>query len=420
MTHFPDPAPGSHRRWAIFVVGAINFIMSMFYRVSLAVISPSLISDLRFDASQLSDLSAAFFYGFALCQLPLGLAIDRIGARKGLILLGAPAIAGGFVFALGQSYEHLLLGRFLLGIGMGGNLMLVLALLAVWFPLDRFASLGSSLVAIGVVGNLFAATPLALMNGWLGWRSCFIIFTIVNALIIISFILIIRNYPPGYVKRAVKNRNLLQGFKTIARMYGYWAISLGNFVRYGYFVAIQGLWATPFLIYGVGMSQIAAADTLLFLGFGYMIGLPLFGFLSDRIFRSRKKVVVTTFSLSVALTLSIFFWSDHVDSLIIKATFFAMGLLAAPGQISYAHIKELVPSSITAQAMTAVNLFTILGAALMTQVLGLFVQGDMNQLSGVKDFRFIWFAGAALLAIVTVMYSFVPESPVFGRSATKQ
>ncbi len=218
MTHFPDPAPGSHRRWAIFVVGAINFIMSMFYRVSLAVISPSLISDLRFDASQLSDLSAAFFYGFALCQLPLGLAIDRIGARKGLILLGAPAIAGGFVFAFGQSYEHLLLGRFLLGIGMGGNLMLVLALLAVWFPLDRFASLGSSLVAIGVVGNLFAATPLALMNGWLGWRSCFIIFTIVNALIIISFILIIRNYPPGYVKRAVKNRNLLQGFKTIARI----------------------------------------------------------------------------------------------------------------------------------------------------------------------------------------------------------
>lgn len=417
MPSFPDPAPGSSRRWAIFIAGSLNFIVSMFYRVSVAVIAPSLIQDLNLDASQLGDLSAAFFYGFAVCQLPLGLAIDRVGPRITTIFLGLSAVIGGAVFALGSTYNHLLLGRFLLGIGMGGNLMVVLALLSVWFPPDRFASLGSSVVAIGVTGNLFAATPLVLLSSLLGWRTCFLIFVLLDALIITSFVLVIRNHPPGHVRVASKRPNMLEGIAKLVRMYSYWAISMGNFVRYGYFVAIQGLWATPFLIYGLGLSEIDAADVLLFLGFGYMIGLPIFGFISDKILKSRKKVLLFSMTGSIVLTSSICFWPDKVDSWLIYSTFFAMGMLAAPGQISYAHMKELVPSSISAQAMTAVNLFTILGAALITQILGMFPGGDITELSGVKDFRFIWFLGASLLTIISILYWFVPESPVFRKSS---
>lgn len=210
---------------------------------------------------------------------------------------------------------------------------------------------------------------------------------------------------------------MLEGIEKLVRMYSYWAISMGNFVRYGYFVAIQGLWATPFLIYGLGLSEIDAADVLLFLGFGYMIGLPLFGFISDKILKSRKKVLLFSMTGSIVLTSSICFWPDKVDSWLIYSTFFAMGMLAAPGQISYAHMKELVPSSISAQAMTAVNLFTILGAALITQILGMFPGGDITELSGVKDFRFIWFLGASLLTIISILYWFVPESPVFRKSS---
>ena len=415
MPPFHDPAPLSRRRWAIFIFGTLNFIVSMFYRVSVAVISPALIRDFNLDSSHLGNLSASFFYGFAICQLPLGLALDRVGARVSMFFLGCVAATGGIIFALGPSYGYLLLGRFLLGVGLGGNLMIILVLLAVWFPLDRFASLGASVVAIGVLGNLIAATPLALMSELVGWRACFLVFTLFGSLVVISFITVIRDFPPNSIRPAVQGKNLLGGLWKLFRMYGYWAISFGNFVRYGYFVALQGLWATPFLVYGLRLNERAAADALLFLGFGYMLGLPFFGYLSDKVLKSRRGVVVATFLLSAMLTFSVCFWSQRVESWVIFSTFFGMGMLAAPGQISYAHIKELVPPDISAQAMTAMNLFNILGAGLITQILGMFAGGKMTELQNVQDFGFIWVIGAFLLTVAATLYCFVPESPIFGR-----
>ena len=419
MGPFHDPAPHNIRRWVIFCIGTLNFIMSMFCRVSVAVIAPSLTKDLNLDPTQLGDLSASFFYGFALCQLPLGLAIDRVGTRISSVFLGCATLTGGIIFALGSSYEHLLLGRFLLGLGLGGNLMIILVLLSVWFPVDRFASLGATVVAIGVIGNLFAATPLAIMSELVGWRSSFLVFSLVDAIIICSFVLVMRDHPPGHTAIVGSKKGLLDGFKRLFSMYAYWAISFGNFVRYGYFVALQGLWATQFLIYGLRLPQRAAADALLFLGVGYMFGLPFFGYLSDKVLKSRKKVVISTFFFSVILTFSVCFWHQQVRTWVILSTFFGMGMLAAPGQISYAHIKELVPINISAQAMTAMNLFNILGAALITQILGILAGGKITEFRNVSDFNFIWLVGGLLLAIAMTLYCFVPESPIFGSKSKR-
>ena len=148
----------------------------MFYRVSTAVISPALVNDLGLSSGQLSDLSAVFFYAFAVSQIPIGVALDRVGSRITMAFLACAAVSGTLIFAMGQTFAHLLIGRILLGIGMSGNLMVLLALLAAWFPVNRFAFLSGVAVSIGAMGNLLAATPLALLSLWIGWRGSFLAF----------------------------------------------------------------------------------------------------------------------------------------------------------------------------------------------------------------------------------------------------
>ena len=410
MSYFTDPAPGSYRRWAIFVMGSLNFVLSMFYRVSIAVISPALTQDLGLSSAQLGDLSAAFYYSFALSQLPLGLAIDRLGPRISMSFLSVAAVGGALLFAMGKTPGQLILGRVLLGVGMSGNLMVVLALLAAWFPVDRFAFLSGMVVSVGVLGNLLAATPLALLTQTMGWRGSFMAFAAVNAAVVLLFIFVSRDYPPGRVIHARKSSSLLGGLSQLFRMYNYWAISLGNFVRYGYFAALQGLWVGPFLIFGLGLGEIAAANVVLFMGLGYMASLPISGFLSDRVLRSRKKVVLAALLAYCFLTLSILFWTRETDYWVVLATFFGLGFFAAPGQIMYAHIKELVPSSLNAQAMTAVNLFTVLGAAAMTQLLGLLIEGEPSLICSPDGFKVIWHVGVISLAGASLLYWFVPDS----------
>jgi len=198
-------------------------------------------------------------------------------------------------------------------------------------------------------------------------------------------------------------------------MYSYWALGLSGFVRYGYFVALQGLWAGPFLVYGLGLDQISAANAIFCLGLGFMIGLPISGRISDTILHSRKKVALPSFIAFFAITISIIWWDKGTDQLRIYLSFFSLGFFASPGQVVLAHIKELVPADMTARAMTGINLLTTLGGAVFTQILGWLIERDPSRITELAGFRPIWYMGASSLALISVLYAFVPDSSAFHR-----
>ncbi len=387
----------------------------MFYRVSTAVISPFLVRDLGFTNAQLGDLAAVFFYAFALSQIPIGIALDRLGSRITMFFLALAAVGGAVLFALGQTPSDLIIARALLGIGMSGNLMIIYALLAAWFPLDRFAFLGGLLVSIGVAGNLLAATPLTLLTISIGWRTSFLIFAGINAAVVTIFLVVVRDRPDSSAPIGLNTGSAIAGLGHLLRMYSYWAISLSQFVRYGYFAALQSLWVAPFLIYGLGFSEIAASNAIFFLGLGYMISLPLSGWFSDSVLQSRKAVILGTMWGLCLLSGSVIWWTQTVPMWLVMATLFGVGVTAAPGQIMYAHIKELLPPTMVAQAMTAVNMFTVLGAGVMTHILGFVIGREPSNLAGPSDFSLVWYVGVITVGLACFMYSLVPESPAFKR-----
>lgn len=387
----------------------------MFYRVSTAIISPALTNDLGFTNAQLSDLAAVFFYAFALSQLPIGVALDRVGARITMSFLALAAVGGAVLFATGSTPGHLVVARVFLGIGMSGNLMVVLALLAAWFPVNRFAFLSGLVVSIGVFGDLMAATPLALLSLSIGWRTSFLVFAALNAAVVGALLLVMRDHPPGQVPIPSTGQSLIGGLAELAKMYSYWAISLGSFVRYGYSAALRGLWAGPFLMYGLGLGEVAASKALLAMGIGYMVGLPLSGSISDTVLQSRKQVVLGSLVASCFVTISFLWLVPSTPLWYVLLVFFVFGVTSSPGQIMYAHIKELLPPSMIARAITAVNLFTVLGAGVMTQLLGLVIEAEPSRLSGPDGFRSLWYVGTAALVTVSILYSLVPDSEVLKR-----
>jgi MFS family permease len=410
MEMFVDPAPGSRRRWAIFVFGSMNFVISMFYRCSTAVISPALVNDLSMTSTQLSHLSAAFYYAFALAQIPLGVALDRIGPRRTMMFLAAAAVGGAVAFASARSVEHLILARALLGIGMCGNMMVLMTLLAAWFPVNRFAFLSGLAISVGALGNLIAATPLALLTVSIGWRASFLLFAAINAVVVTTFILVAKDSPNGEGADLPKPQSLVTGLSRLIHMYSYWAISMTGFVRYGYYAALQSLWFGPFLITGMSLNEIQAGNALLALGIGYMVGLPFWGRISDKIAKTRKWVVLPTLMFFCLVSASFLLWNQSVPYAVILLTFFVLGFTNAPGQILYAHIKELLPTNMIAQAMTSVNLFTMLGVGAMIHVLGYFLVDDPSKLVDVASFQPLWIVGVIALTIVCALYSQVPDS----------
>lgn len=415
MMNFSEWLGTRHRGWIIFGVGTLGFLISNFYRVSITVTSLDLSHDLHLNTTQLGHLSASFFYAFAFSQIPAGLALDRFGVRRVFLFLSLLGVPGTLLFALAQTFGQALWGRMLMGIGMSCNLMGLLVLLAAWFPANRFATLMGSAVGLGTVGGLLAATPLVVMNRALGWRGSFLLLALVNLGYVLLFLGLIQDRPSGRIQFRPMEKSSLKDLIQVFKFPAYWIISLATFFRYGCFTALQGLWAGPYLVKAIGLSTLQTGNALFMMGVGYMVGLPLFGRISDHWLGSRKKLIYPSLWVMALLILSLAYWPKNFNLAWVYLVFMALGLASAPGQLMYPHIKELVPDQATGTALSGINLFTMLGAAMITQLIGVLVEDKAPGSMGPESFQAAWVLCGAGLTLAGVLYLLVPDTRVSTR-----
>ena len=391
------------------LVSTAGFVLSMFYRASVTVISEDLSLEMGLSPMDLGSLSAAFFYVFAAAQPFMGPALDRIGPRIMMTGLGLVSVAGALVFGLAESEGQLVTARILLGIGMSCNYMGALTLFARWFPPHLFGTLLGLITATGALGMLLATSPLAWLSQALGWRIAFLAVACVNLIQVLLFFLVARDHPPNRKDRITfPKENPFAGLLSLAGTRHFWLISIGSFFRFGSYMALQSLWAGPFLMAGLGFTRMEAGNVLLCLSLGYALGLVAFGRLSDRL-GSRKEVILPGFFGLSALFLSLAFWPPDLPVWFYAALFLLMGLAASAGQMAYAHIKDLVPPHMTATALTGINLFNMLGPAVLLQAGGLLLSESSARTAQAGDFAPIWIVFSASLALSGLGYTLVPR-----------
>ncbi len=405
------------RRWLIFLIACLLFLLSQFYRASVAVITPDLIRDLGMDTRGLSLISAAFFYAFALMQIPISMYLDGIGPRVSMAALSLIAVMGAVMFALGHSLSVLVTGRMLIGIGMACNLMGTLKLITLWFTPRRFATLSTLVFSLGTVGNLIAATPLVLMVQAMGWRNSFLFIAGINLVLTVLFYIIARDRPESSESRDIPKaastqiREILANLRQLFGEKDYWIISLGTFCRYGIFAAVQSLWAAPFLINVIGVSVVSAGNLLLLMSMGMVIGSPFCGWLSDVVLKNRKGIIVSGLIAMGAVLALLTRLSSDTSMTLLCILFFGFGFISSSGGIMYAHIKEQVPAERAGTAMTGINFFTMIGVASFLQGLGNMMQFLHPQESlGNSAFTDAFLFCAVCLWITAFFYMFTVET----------
>ena len=189
-----------------------------------------------------------------------------------------------------------------------------------------------------------------------------------------------------------------------------WLISWSAFIRYGILAAVQGLWAGPYLMDVMGYSPVTAGNLLFLLTLGVVIGNPVSGFLSDRIFKARKGIMVVALA-GLSLTLAgLAFVPVGAPLWLLVAFFSAFGIFAGTGSIPYAHLKELTPPDRSATALTVLNFFAIVGAGVFMQGLGLLMKAlyPASMLSH-EAFVAMFLVCAGAMLVGAVLYAFTRE-----------
>ena len=397
---------------------SLLFFLSQFYRATSAVIASELMRDLSLTAEDLGFLSSIFFYAFALIQIPMGASMDIFGAKRLILFLSSVGIVGAIIFALAHSFPVALIGRALMGVGMACALMGPYKLISIWFPPRAFATTSGFILSIGTLGSIVATAPLAFAVNWIGWRGAFLFIAFIHLVITIWIYSAVKDSPVEYQAGDISDlqnrdwvKGSLDGVLSVLRLPSFWLIALAAFVRYGTYISIAGLWAGPYLEHVYTIPLIERGKILMLFPVGFLLGGPLLGFLSDRVFRNRKSVALLAMGFYTVFFFPLTGFFPTPSLIMIGGIFFFIGFLTSCGNVMYANIKELLPSSISGTAMSAVNFFTMAGAGVFQHVMGVSIdkfslpQGQLPP----EAFSFAFGLCFVAAALGTVVYLFVKE-----------
>ncbi len=262
----------------IFITLSAIYFFSIVHRVGIAVIAVDMMSELNANASLVGLMSSAYFFPYALVQIPVGILLDRIGVRKTIGSLGVIAVIGNIIFAQGTSLEIITFGRVLVGAGVGGFYVSCLKGLTVWYDTGKFATLTGLLTAIGNFGAFFAASPLALISVNIGWRGAYTVIAIGMSIFIALAWLSLKKEKSTV---DMSKRSPRSDLKDVFTNKHFLLVMMIPFLSYGAYISFQGLWAGPYLTTIYGMDTVTVGFFLTFISIGFIISTPLGGYISD-------------------------------------------------------------------------------------------------------------------------------------------
>lgn len=339
----------------IFLV--LAYVLSQFYRAFLAVLSPVLATDIGAGADDLAMASGLWFAVFAAMQIPVGWALDRIGPRlTASVLLALGGAGGAAVMALAQGPGWVNVAMVLIGFGCSPVLMASYYILARDYPAAVFATFAGVILGTGTLGNIGAALPLAWAVESIGWRGTMWALTAATLLVALLLALTVRDPAPhdGDQKGSVLD---------ILKIPALWPIFAIMFVNYAPAAGIRGLWIAPFLedVFNADTLRIGTAS--LVMGLAMIAGNLAYGPL-DRVFRTRKWVVLTGNILSGLACLSL--WALPAGSeALATLQIAAVGLFGASFPVIIAHGRSFFPPHLVGRGVTMLNLFGIGGVGIV-------------------------------------------------------
>ncbi len=372
-------------KWRIWIILAFSFVLSLFHRGAMGVISPYLSYDLNATASEISQIASVTFYTYALMQIPAGLLLDYYGYRKvsgiGIFITGIGSILLGLTPYLSLAF----LGRLLIGLGTSVIFISVLKAQSIWFSKNDFVKVSGFLSFIGNAGGLSATFPLSILIGLIGWRFSMIGTGILCLMISILIYFFVSNFPtnygyaplgsqPGQTKLELKEA-ILSTFKNKA----IWRNFFSLFTLVGCTTALSGVWGINYLTTVYHINSTHASFYISFILLGLIIG-SLFISKLLILFKGNIPVCQRFCCLGISLIWFYFlFWVNGNPPLwILPFLFFSMGFLATSHILSFTDITSYCDSKHSGLASSVINAGEFIASSLVTQFIGFTLDFNFN------------------------------------------
>jgi len=359
MNAIPPLAPSRTTLLRVFIPFAIGYFFSYLYRVVNAVIAPNLVADLGLGPADLGLLTSTYFLTFAAFQLPLGVLLDRFGSRKAEASLLLFAAVGAFIFATADSVPGLIVGRALIGFGVSSCLMAAFTAFVTWFPRERLPLVNGIQVAVGGLGALTGTTPVEAALQITDWRIVFTLLAVLTLGVAAAIYFVVPERKSEGSGATLKEQ--VRGIGTVYKSPVFWRISPWSVTSQATFMAIQTLWAGPWLRDVAGYDRMAMAEGLLLIAAAMVVGFALIGALAARLSRSGiKPLYVSVCGMGSFMVIQGLILL-HITSLTLPL-WILFGFFGSAGVLNYAILSQSFPANLAGRVNTGLNVMVFVVA----------------------------------------------------------
>lgn len=396
----------------VFLAFAFAYFFSALIRAVTATLSPTLTQEFALQARDLGLLAGGYFLGFAALQLPLGSWLDRHGPKKVILSFLAVAVVGCLAFSWATSFTGLLLARILCGVGLGACLMAPLTGYRRWFAATTQLRANSWMLMTGSMGMVAATLPVQWLMPLLGWRP---LFWGLAALLLLAMAVIAWQVPAWQVRPAVSaaaEPQVRPSYAEVWRHPYFRKMTPIGFFNYGGMVAIQTLWAVPWMTRVAGYTPVQAATGLFWLNVSMLTTFWLWGLLNPRLARAGWQTdrLITWGTPASLLILAIIIVAGDAASAWAGVLWVLYCVSSSCISLAQPAVGMAFPSALAGRALSAYNLVIFAGIFVVQWGIGLLVDG-FQAMGGTTVQAFQGAMGVFLvLSVASYMYFLMAKS----------
>ncbi|MGF1649769.1 MAG: nitrate/nitrite transporter [Hyphomicrobiaceae bacterium] len=381
----PTAGHGSPRAGLVVLLLALGpfgagYFLSYLFRAVNAVVAPDLVRDLNLSAGDLGLLTAAYLFAFALFQLPLGILLDRYGPRRvqaALVFVGG---LGALMFSYGSDATTLTVARALIGLGFAGGLMAGFKAVVIWVPAERRAFANALVMSAGAVGLIVSTSPAEAAIAQFGWRNVFLLLAGITFLTALAILVLVPDHgsqgvSPAALRTQVRQLGRILTDRVFLAIVPLLALTAGAQI------AIQTLWAGPWLRDVAGMSRDQVADMLALAAVAFLVGVLASGAVADWLQRRGVSLLTTMLAFLI-----VFFGAQIAIILELTAynalIWFAFGMCGQVAVLGYPWLAQHFGSELAGRSNAGVNVMMFGAAFFIQYAIGIIIDMSPQSATG--------------------------------------
>jgi len=368
---------------AVFAPFGAAYLISFGLRSVNAAIAPDLTREFALDAADLGLLTAAYFLSFSFTQIPLGAWLDRFRPRRVNAALLLACAAGCFVFAAAPNLQWLVAGRILIGVGVAACLMASLRTFRLWVDAGHLPSVNGAMLAVGNAGAIASTAPVLWLLGLISWGQLFVVVGMA-ALLTSAWLAFKVPDPPTsqhadhggkpHPSPASTQTVAAVGWADVLASREFWAIVPIACLTNAVGLAVQGLWAGPWLIDVAGIPRERIGYYLLLVPAGMLAAnLALGRALTHWVGRGGSAVRFTGIACIAALVGQAPFLLSWSNAPAVVMLLF--GLTHVCGNLAFAALAPHFPAAVAGRLVTTINFILFMSSFLLQWGMGLVING---------------------------------------------